>query len=179
MTFPSCNWQLNYTDNQQLTLNFPTSNLPCHAPIHHFCQPERAAAGCYLQPRIAGQRRYAPNLKQLEGTWLHAHEEDQGEVRVYRPNTYAFPPSRGRTGFAFDANGLFTQYDIAPTDGLEGHKGRWKAQNDHTIRISLDDKKEPDYLLEIVSLENQRAEGEAQGFVAVATISALALFLTG
>ena len=94
-------------------------------------------------------------LKQLEGTWLHAQEEDQGDVRVYRPNTYAFPPSRGRTGFAFDRNGLFTQYDIAPTDGLEGHKGQWKAINDHTIRVSLDDKQKPDYTLEIVSFENQ------------------------
>ncbi|RSK51414.1 hypothetical protein [Hymenobacter rigui] len=93
-------------------------------------------------------------MKSLERTWLHAHEEDQGDVRVYRPNTYAFPPSRGRTGFAFDHNGLFTQYDIAPTDGIEGRKGRWTAENDHTLRISLDDKKDPDYKLEIVSLEN-------------------------
>lgn len=94
-------------------------------------------------------------LIQLEGTWLHAHEEDQGDdVRVYRPNTYAFGPSRGRTGFAFDHNGLFTQYDIAPTDGIEGRKGQWKAQDEHTVRISLNDKTEPDYLLEIVSLEN-------------------------
>ncbi|TGE19339.1 hypothetical protein [Hymenobacter elongatus] len=96
----------------------------------------------------------SPQLKQLEGTWLHAQEEDQGDVRVYRPNTYAFPPSRGRTGFQFDHNGLFTQYDIAPTDGLEGHKGQWKATSNTMIRISLDDKKEPDYSLEIVSLEN-------------------------
>ena len=93
-------------------------------------------------------------LKQLEGTWLHAHEEDHDDVQVYRPNTYAFGPSRGRTGFAFDHNGLFTQYDIAPTDGIEGRKGQWKAQDERTVRISLDDKKEPDYLLEIVSLEN-------------------------
>ncbi|MCB2407379.1 hypothetical protein [Hymenobacter lucidus] len=95
----------------------------------------------------------SPELKQLEGTWLHAHEEDQGDVRVYRPNTYAFPPSRGRTGFQFDHNGLFTQLDIAPTDGLEGRKGQWKAESNSLIRISLDDKKEPDYKLEIVSLE--------------------------
>lgn len=93
-------------------------------------------------------------LQQLERTWLHAHEEDQGDVRVYRPNTYAFPPSRGRTGFTFDHNGLFTQLDIAPTDGIEGRKGRWTAENDHTLRISLDDKKDPDYQLEILSLEN-------------------------
>ncbi|MBD2714670.1 hypothetical protein KBK19_06465 [Microvirga sp. STR05] len=96
----------------------------------------------------------AAKLRQLERTWLHAHEEDQGDVQVYRPNTYAFPPSRGRTGFAFEHNGIFTQFDIAPTDGLEGHKGTWAAENDHTLRISLDDKKDPDYQLEIVSLEN-------------------------
>ncbi|WP_022822390.1 hypothetical protein [Hymenobacter norwichensis] len=91
-------------------------------------------------------------MKQLERTWLHAHEEDEGDIRVYRPNTYAFPPSRGRTGFAFDHNGLFTQFDIAPTDGLEGRKGKWTAENDHTLRITLDDKKDPDYKLEIVSM---------------------------
>lgn len=92
-------------------------------------------------------------MKQLERTWLHAHEEDTGDVRVYRPNTYAFPPSRGRTGFAFEHNGLFTQFDIAPTDGLEGRKGKWTPENDHTLRISLDDKKDPDYKLEIVSID--------------------------
>ncbi|TGE22883.1 hypothetical protein [Hymenobacter metallicola] len=99
-------------------------------------------------------RASTPRLKQLEGTWLHAHEEDQGDVQVYRPNTYAFPPSRGRTGFQFDHNGLFTQYDIAPTDGLEGRKGTWKAEGSTILLISLDDKKDPDYKLEIVSLES-------------------------
>ncbi|UOQ65409.1 hypothetical protein [Hymenobacter volaticus] len=59
----------------------------------------------------------------------------------------------GRTGFSFDHNGLFTQLDIAPTDGLEGRKGKWTAENDHTLRISLDDKKDPDYKLEIVSVD--------------------------
>ena len=92
--------------------------------------------------------------KQLEGTWLHAYEEDDNGVQVYRPNTYAFPPARGRTGFAFDRAGLFTQYDIAPTDGLEGRKGTWKMAGDHTMRIALDDKKDPDYQLEIVSLQD-------------------------
>lgn len=96
----------------------------------------------------------AIQLQLLERTWLHAHEEDQGDTVVYRPNTYTFPPSRGRTGFAFDHNGLFTQFDIAPTDGIEGRKGRWTAENDHTLRISLDDKKSPDYKLELVSLKN-------------------------
>ncbi|GAB3305925.1 hypothetical protein [Hymenobacter tenuis] len=106
------------------------------------------AATCNNDPKTAMK------LQQLERTWLHAHEEDQGDIRVYRPNTYAFPPSRGRTGFAFDHNGLFTQYDIAPTDGIEGRKGRWQAEGDNTIRIMLDDKRDADYKLQIVSLEN-------------------------
>lgn len=91
----------------------------------------------------------------LTRTWLHAHEEDQGDVRVYRPNTYNFPPSRGRTGFAFEQNGLFTQYDIAPTDGMQGRKGQWAVKDEHTLRITLDDKQEPDYELEIVSLDEK------------------------
>lgn len=97
--------------------------------------------------------RESPELRYLEGTWLHAHEEDQDEVQVYRPNTYAFGPSRGRTGFNFEHNGLFTQYDIAPTDGLEGHKGKWTAESETVLRIALDDKSEADYKLQIVSLE--------------------------
>jgi hypothetical protein len=66
---------------------------------------------------------------------------------------YAFPPSRGRTGFCFEHNGLFTQYDIAPTDGLEGHKGQWKAESPTVLRIIFDNENEPGYRLEIVSLE--------------------------
>ncbi|GAA4375897.1 hypothetical protein [Hymenobacter koreensis] len=93
----------------------------------------------------------SPEMKVLYRTWLHAHEEDQGDVLVYRPNTYSFKPSRGRTGFAFDQNGLFTQYDIAPTDGMEGRTGRWTAERERVLRISLNDQREPDYLLEVVS----------------------------
>ncbi|GAA4000326.1 hypothetical protein GCM10022408_09240 [Hymenobacter fastidiosus] len=108
------------------------------------------AGTCNPDAKTAAQ---SPSMKQLEGTWLHAQEEDQGDVRVYRPNTYAFPPARGRTGFQFDHNGLFTQFDIAPTDGLEGRKGQWKASGSAKVIISLDDKRDPDYTLEIVSLD--------------------------
>lgn len=95
----------------------------------------------------------SPQLLLLEGTWLHAHEEDVENVEVYRPNTYSFGPSRGRTGFNFEHNGLFTQYDIAPTDGLEGHKGQWKAESEAVLRITFDNTDEPGYRLEIVSLQ--------------------------
>jgi hypothetical protein len=96
--------------------------------------------------------RESPQLRYLEGTWLHAHEEDEDNIQVYRPNTYSFGPSRGRTGFSFEHNGLFTQYDIAPTDGLQERKGQWKAESETLLRITLDEQDEPSYKLKIETL---------------------------
>ena len=31
--------------------------------------------------------------------WTHSREEDSEGIKVYRPNEYNFPPSRGREGF--------------------------------------------------------------------------------
>ena len=105
------------------------------------CKPHRPAA--------------IPSMKQLEGTWLVSREENSGDTLVYRPNTYAFPPSRGRTGFAVKPYGRFEQFDIAPTDGLAGHPGTWTADGPTRLRIHLAEGQEPDYTLEIISLENQ------------------------
>ena len=100
------------------------------------------------------QRRAAPpaSAKELQGTWLQSHEETRGDTLVYRPNTYRFPPSRGRTGFAIGPAGRFTQFDVAPTDGLAGHDGTWTAPNPSHVRIHLADGSTPDYTLEIISL---------------------------
>jgi len=72
-------------------------------------------------------------------TWLHAVEEDSADVEAYRPNTYAFPPSRGRTGFSMSPDGTFRLFAIAPTDGLEEHPGRWKKIEKDKLRISFPD----------------------------------------
>ena len=95
------------------------------------------------------------SMKHLEGTWLAAHEENQGDTLVYRPNTYRFPPARGRTGFAIRPFGRFEQFDIAPTDGLAGHPGTWTANGDARLRIHLTDGQVPDYTLEILSLDKK------------------------
>ena len=91
----------------------------------------------------------------LEKTWLHSYEDDEDGLKAYRPNTYSFPPSRGRTGFAFKPGGKFLQYDIAPTDGLEEVPGTWKMTDDKTIQISFPagSKGQP-YTMEIVSVSN-------------------------
>ena len=97
----------------------------------------------------------AMNMKQLEGTWLVSREENSGDTLVYRPNTYAFPPSRGRTGFAIKTYGRFEQFDIAPADGLAARPGTWMSDGATRLRIHLTNSREPDYTLEIISLEKQ------------------------
>ncbi|MEJ8802859.1 hypothetical protein [Pontibacter sp. H249] len=89
-------------------------------------------------------------------TWLHSYEEDEGDITVYRPNTYDFPPSRGRTGFAVEEDGVLKQYEIAPTDGLEEHVGKWKKEDKNKLRISFESNGQPeqDYLIEVVSLKD-------------------------
>ena len=94
-------------------------------------------------------------MKQIEGTWLVSHEENHGDTLVYRPNTYAFPPARGRTGFAIKSFGRFEQFDIAPTDGLAGRPGTWAAKSSNRLRIHLTDGQQPDYTLEIISFDKK------------------------
>ena len=112
---------------------------------------------------VAGCERHKPavvtsspaSMQQLEGTWLASHEEDRGDTLVYRPNTYKFPPTRGRMGFAIKPFGRFEQFDIAPTDGLAGHPGTWTADGDTRLRIHLAEGQQPDYTLEILSLDKK------------------------
>jgi hypothetical protein len=92
-------------------------------------------------------------LQMLQQTWLHSHEEDQGEIFTYRPNTYDFPPSRGRTGFSLNEGGKFVQYEIAPTDGLEERTGRWTMTGRDEIRVIFDEERHQDFILEIVHME--------------------------
>lgn len=46
-------------------------------------------------------------LPRVEGGWAHSFEEDEGDIRVYRPRaTFAFPPSRrGRETLDIGASG--------------------------------------------------------------------------
>lgn len=103
------------------------------------CHPQRAA------PPAAD--------KELQGTWLQSPEEDRADTLAYRPNTYRFGPRRGRTGFALGPYGRFTQFDLAPTDGLAGHDGTWTTPDPAHLRIHLADGSTPDYTLEIISLQ--------------------------
>lgn len=93
----------------------------------------------------------------LHKTWLHSFEEDQGDILTYRPNSYEFPPSRGRTGFALEEGGIIKEYNIAPTDGLEERIGRWEYADNKQLLVTLKGNGEPEerYFLKILSLEDE------------------------
>jgi len=87
--------------------------------------------------------------------WMHSYEEDQAEVKVYRPTSFNFPPSRGRTGFEIKENGDFIEHGIGPTDIPVKTQGRWEMKKNSQISVNFSDEKKG-YALEIISInENQ------------------------
>ncbi|WP_240337005.1 hypothetical protein [Rufibacter psychrotolerans] len=89
-------------------------------------------------------------------TWLYSYEEDSADVRTYRPNTFDFPPSRGRTGFLLQEDGRFTRYGIAPADGLEEQPGKWEASGKDQLRVTFDNPKHKPEVLEIISVSPEK-----------------------
>jgi len=86
--------------------------------------------------------------------WIHSHEEDTEDAKVYRSSDYEFPPSRGRRGFEIRDGGEFIQYDIAPTDGSRIVVGRWELEGPNSIRIYLENQKIKSYVINIISCED-------------------------
>lgn len=77
-------------------------------------------------------------LAQLFGlTFMYSYEDNREEIKAYRPHTYKFPPSRGRSGFRFEEDGTFVSLDIAPTDGIESRSGTWKLTGKEPLQIEV------------------------------------------
>jgi hypothetical protein len=108
------------------------------------CQKESdAVAPAVFQDQVLGQ------------TWLESTEEEQpgSDVQVFRPDTYAFPDSRGRMGFRFDAEGGFTGQGPSPADGVAVYPGRWTTEDNHVFRITPTGRTSS-YGLQIISLQD-------------------------
>ena len=98
----------------------------------------------------------AGNNDKFLGTWMRSQEEDKGsEPFFYRsPADFEFPAARGRTGFVFEKDGVFTEIAIAPADGADLKKGKYTfSKNGKSIAIKLDAGEA--YTLEIISFENK------------------------
>jgi hypothetical protein len=91
----------------------------------------------------------------LHQRWLRAHEEDTPTQIVYRPASYRFPPSRGRTGFELKPDGTLLQIGISPTDRQQETSGTWKLEDDVLAFYSAA-RPEPTQRLKIASADANR-----------------------
>jgi hypothetical protein len=87
--------------------------------------------------------------------WMHSREEDAGDLQVYRPAGFAFPPARGRRGIEFLPGGELLVYGPGPADKPVAAPGRWEAAGERRAMVSLPSA-DAAQELEIVSVDAER-----------------------
>jgi hypothetical protein len=88
--------------------------------------------------------------------WIHAHEEDHGDVQVFRPLEHALPPSRGRRHLELRHDGSLVESRPGPDDRALAAPGRWTLVGGR-LRLFRDAAaRTPDRELEVVSLDADR-----------------------
>jgi hypothetical protein len=58
--------------------------------------------------------------------WRHSHEEDSADQMVFRPASFGFPPSRGRSGYEFLPDGEVIVSDPGADDKVGSRTGQWR-----------------------------------------------------
>jgi hypothetical protein len=86
--------------------------------------------------------------------WIHSHEEDTEDKKVYRPSTFEFPPSRGRDGFEIRENGEFVLSFPGPTDRSEKIIGNFTIDS-NKLNVELVSTQKS-YTLTILSCDENR-----------------------
>jgi hypothetical protein len=69
----------------------------------------------------------------LHGRWVRSHEDDTEDEVVFRPASYDFPPSRGRTSIDLRPDGTYVESSPGPVDVPEEHSGRWSLEGDRLV----------------------------------------------
>ena len=71
----------------------------------------------------------------LEGHWVHSHEEDSDDEQVFRPASYRFPPARrGREAIELRPDGTYVESAPGPADAPEeSGSGAWKLEGDRLV----------------------------------------------
>lgn len=59
-------------------------------------------------------------------TWIRSFEDDKNGTEAYRPDSYQFPPARGRVGYKFLENNTIEKREIGAADGYVSRTGTWK-----------------------------------------------------
>ncbi len=87
--------------------------------------------------------------------WVRSYEDEKGQpgVKVYRPESYSFPPARGREAISFQKSGSLVRFDIGPSDGQKIIMGTWvKTKFSHTMKVTVQGAENEVYFLEVISV---------------------------
>jgi hypothetical protein len=84
-------------------------------------------------------------------TWMHSHEEDTSDSMIFRRKDYPLPPSRGRTGYNFNADGTVIKIAPGADDRTQEMTGKWTLEGNHLLKIQLPGS--PVIMLDINSLD--------------------------
>jgi hypothetical protein len=74
------------------------------------------------------------------GTWMRSQEEDKNPNAswlMYRPDSYQFPPARGRSGVTVLKDGRFALLGPSAVDGQDTSWGTWKREAVNGMAISV------------------------------------------
>lgn len=74
-----------------------------------------------------------PSAKALAKSWVHSHEEDSGDVMVFRPAGYPFPPARGRDTLDLASGGKGVTSRPGPDDRSVTAATEWQVDGDELI----------------------------------------------
>jgi hypothetical protein len=79
-----------------------------------------------------------PHAAPATGSWTHSFEEDEGDVRVYRPSaSFTFPPARApRETLELHAGGNLTVHGPGPDDRPRASQGNWSTLGANRLRLS-------------------------------------------
>jgi hypothetical protein len=92
----------------------------------------------------------------LHKQWVHSHEEDTESGMVFRPASFPFPPSRGRTAFTLKPDGSLVEIGIGSTDRRQESQGTWKLEDDNSLSFYGKAGTKPKRTMKIVSLDKER-----------------------
>ena len=88
--------------------------------------------------------------------WVHSHEEDTETEMVFRPASFPFPRSRGRSAFNLKPDGGLVEIGIGPTDRRQETPGTWKLGDDDTLVFYEKKQTEPTRAMKIVSVDKDK-----------------------
>lgn len=89
------------------------------------CSTRRLVVAEIEGPRIE-LKLNSKTPEELFGVWFNSFEEEKTNAgNIYRPQSFDFPLSRGRSGIEFLQNGLFYELFPGPSDAMVKIEGNW------------------------------------------------------